>query len=192
MSVWLIKETVRFLEENLTKDMNVFEYGSGGSTLFFAERAREVISIEHNPIWWRKINALIESAHRTNVTLKLIEAERNPAYWGKNLPETESYISKRWGYRKLGFKNYVTSIDDYPNDYFDVILIDGRARPSCLAHAKSKVKMGGYLILDDAERFRYRHACESLAGPEWSRRNDWGLRPYRFYLSSTCVWKRLR
>jgi len=45
---WLAKGAVDWLENNLTKDFKILEFGSGGSTLFFAERCKEVITIENN------------------------------------------------------------------------------------------------------------------------------------------------
>ena len=32
--------------------MNVCEYGSGGSTIYFAKRTTSVVSIEDNPEWY--------------------------------------------------------------------------------------------------------------------------------------------
>jgi predicted O-methyltransferase YrrM len=45
----------------------------------------------------------------------------------------------------------VTQIDAFPDGAFDVVLVDGQARPSCLKHAYTKVKPGGMLILDNAD-----------------------------------------
>jgi predicted O-methyltransferase YrrM len=55
----------------------------------------------------------------------------------------------------MDFALYVKQIDEFPDEYFDIILIDGRARPSCIKRSVSKVKPGGLLILDNSEREYY-------------------------------------
>ncbi len=52
---WFTYPAIEFLKERLTKEMTVFEYGSGSSTLFFAERVKEIISVETNKEWFNKI-----------------------------------------------------------------------------------------------------------------------------------------
>src|SRR2546430_9982143 len=50
-SPWMTFAAIRFLDRLLTKEMRVFEYGSGGSSLFFSRRVREVVSVEHDGAW---------------------------------------------------------------------------------------------------------------------------------------------
>ena len=42
---------IAFLERRLNKTLSVFEYGSGYSTLFYARRVRNVISVEYDQAW---------------------------------------------------------------------------------------------------------------------------------------------
>lgn len=42
---------IKLLKERLNKDLDVFEYGSGYSTLFYAKLVRSVISIEYDQDW---------------------------------------------------------------------------------------------------------------------------------------------
>lgn len=48
---WLHEQTTAYLESLLCKDMRVLEHGAGGSSLWFAERVKEVVSIEDDPDW---------------------------------------------------------------------------------------------------------------------------------------------
>lgn len=41
----------------------------------------------------------------------------------------------------------------FPNEYFDLILIDGRVRMNCLKNATPKLKVGGVLIFDNSDRY---------------------------------------
>lgn len=53
---WITFKAIKWLEDNITKKMRVFEFGAGGSTLFFADRVKEVISVENDEKWYSKLN----------------------------------------------------------------------------------------------------------------------------------------
>src|SRR3954452_8270654 len=53
---WFSYAAIDFLEPWLRPDMTVCEYGSGGSTLFFARRVKSVFSIEDNPKWFELVS----------------------------------------------------------------------------------------------------------------------------------------
>ena len=48
---WLTYSFIDFLEPRLSKDLNILEFGSGNSTLFFSCRVKSVFSIEHDMKW---------------------------------------------------------------------------------------------------------------------------------------------
>lgn len=48
---WMNYAVIAFLERRLNKNLSVFEYGSGYSTLFYARRVRNVISVEYDQAW---------------------------------------------------------------------------------------------------------------------------------------------
>jgi hypothetical protein len=55
---WFTFPAIEAIKNWDLSNKRVFEYGSGYSTLFWAARAREVISVEHNPGWHEKISKL--------------------------------------------------------------------------------------------------------------------------------------
>ena len=55
----------------------------------------------------------------------------------------------------MSFERYVKSIDDYPDRFFDMVLVDGRARKFCLEHAPKKIRPGGYLLMDNSSTPEY-------------------------------------
>lgn len=54
---WYTYSFRSFLEPRLTKDMRVFEYGAGLSSLWYADRVGEVVSVDHDPTWADMIRA---------------------------------------------------------------------------------------------------------------------------------------
>jgi hypothetical protein len=73
---WYTYAMQNFLLGRLTKDMHVFEYGSGNSTLWYSERVAAVVSVEHDPGF---VAEIMKSAP-TNVT-HLHRPPYSPGYW---------------------------------------------------------------------------------------------------------------
>jgi tRNA A58 N-methylase Trm61 len=46
---------ISFLEQRLSKDLSLFEYGSGNSTLFFADLVGNVVSVECSRQWYEYV-----------------------------------------------------------------------------------------------------------------------------------------
>lgn len=189
---WVTFAAIKFLDQKLTKDMRVFEYGSGGSSIFFAERVKEVISIEHDKSWSQKVLEKIQTHGYKNSQLRLVEPKEDLQVINKNASDIDSYISNDEIYIGKSFEDYAKSIDEYPAGYFDVILIDGRARPSCFKHAVTKVKEGGFLVLDNAEREYYSNIHKSLNNYHWKKYDFYGPGPYCFYFWQTCIWQKVQ
>jgi SAM-dependent methyltransferase len=145
---WFSYAAIDFLKNFLKPQMTVCEYGSGGSTLFFARRVKQVFSIEDNLQWFNQISDRLREKSLGNVTLKLCPFDfKNPA----------------------GFENseYLHAM---PDERFDVIVIDGseewtRIRPVCFAKAQDHVKPKGIIVVDDSWRYpeiRRRHDAKRL------------------------------
>ncbi|MBX2962588.1 MAG: class I SAM-dependent methyltransferase [Cyclobacteriaceae bacterium] len=162
---WMTPAAIDILHTLLKPDMKGFEFGSGRSTLFIAPRVKELVSLEHDQQWF------------TQIEVELKNKKLNHVYYVKILPANDP--SKTISYPKNNYENYrmeatpascfteyYSFIDQYPDDYFDFVIVDGRARVECALHALPKLKQGGILILDNAERLRYRSIHENLAGWE--------------------------
>lgn len=54
---WLAPKVIEHLESLLTPDMEVIEHGSGGSTLWFAERVKHVIAMESDIDWFQIVKS---------------------------------------------------------------------------------------------------------------------------------------
>lgn len=56
---WFTYPFIDFLKVRLIKNMKVFEFGSGNSTIWFAKRVSSIVSVEHNEKWYNKIREAI-------------------------------------------------------------------------------------------------------------------------------------
>jgi hypothetical protein len=176
---WLVFGSVSFLEKKLSKRIRVFEYGSGGSTLFFSERAESVYSIEHDFLWYSKVKAEINRLNVTNVHYSLVEPVAVIDAAGKDCRDPQNYLSCFAEYKELTFSGYVKAIDEHADASFDLVIIDGRARPSCIAHSMRKLKKGGILLVDNADRAYYLQPFpELLNASKWEQKEFKGHCPF--------------
>lgn len=125
---WLTYSFLDFLRGRLHKELTLFEYGSGNSTLFFAKHLKYVRSIEHDEAWYNKVKV---SAPQ-NVDISYIPLEDETG-------DYETAVSRE-------------------TQHYDIILIDGRRRVMCLKNAVDKLSENGVIILDDSEREEYSEA----------------------------------
>lgn len=129
--------------------IRAFEYGSGASTFWLANRADEVISIEHHRGFAEVIGPPLTALPA--VTMRLVEP----------VPSGHPRIgSTKLGHQGSDFYDYVHAIDDYAGS-FDVIVIDGRAREACLEVASSRLATGGVIVFDNSHRKRYQLAIRA-------------------------------
>lgn len=73
---WITYPAIEFLKNRIHKEMSVFEYGCGGSTIWWASRVKEVISIEHDKDWYQKVKLRVPG----NVIINHIKLEYGGAY----------------------------------------------------------------------------------------------------------------
>jgi hypothetical protein len=73
---WMTYSAIGFLEKRIDGTMSVFEYGCGNSTLWWADRVRNVVSCEHDRAWYQRVRALIPA----NVELHQIDLEYGGPY----------------------------------------------------------------------------------------------------------------
>jgi tRNA A58 N-methylase Trm61 len=176
---WVTFRAIDWIDAYLSPDMQVFEYGAGGSTLYFAQRVRTVVSVEHDAGFYDVVGALLRQRQLNNCLIELQEPR----------PCTESsrrFASFQPKYLGMCFESYVKSIDRFPDRHFDLVLVDGRARVACVERAKRKVKLGGALVLDNTDRPDYARAYEILGT---STCHDLeGLTPWNMEVSKTSVW----
>jgi len=182
---WLAFSAIRFLQKIVTKNMTVYEWGSGGSTLFWSKHVAKVISVEHDPNWFYKLKEKLAS--KTNITYKLIEPSTDNSYNASLVADPNASFSKDPDFAGYNFTNYVSDIDQYPDESFDIVVVDGRARPACVFRAIKKIKKGGYLLLDNSEREHYQQAIKLLEG--WQRYDFYGPAPYANDFSVTSFFR---
>lgn len=143
---WIVPESLEALEKVLRPDWRVFEWGSGGSTIYWAKHCAHVCSVEHNSDWllW--------------VSRRVIE---------HNLTHKVCSLYLRKDKDANTFHEYADAILTQPDQSFDLVFVDGEAscRGWCLRNALPKLKPGGYLLLDNSNWLK------RDLGPGWERQD---------------------
>ncbi len=165
---WLAPDAIAWLEKNLRPEMRGFEWGSGRSTLWFAKHLATLASIESDPAWFQQVGRMVQDARVTNVELRHIPL---------NHAESETY---RNDYTPLPANP--SAILQQPDASLDFVVVDGWYRPVCARAALSKLKPGGFLLIDNTNWNNPPH----VHVPE-----DWSL-VHRSHnvLTETSVWMR--
>ena len=123
---WLTPQAVRLLEGWLQPTDRMLEYGSGRSTMWFARRVNHLVSVEHNPLWYERVEASLKEQRLNNVVYLKKSIEGSPA-------------------------EYTLVPEQFENNSLDVILVDGRLRDICANASLPKLKPGGLLVVDNAD-----------------------------------------
>jgi hypothetical protein len=186
---WMTFGAIDFLKKIIRPDMQVFEYGSGGSTLFWTQRVRHVVSVEHDPRWYEAMRLQYQATPSQNLHYTLVEDRQDTLSEAKDPGDPRHYISTDPKYAGRSFQEYASAIDPYPDESFDIIVVDGRARPSCILHAIPKLKKQGYLVIDNTERAYYLSSF-SFPATEWIKWHFPGPVPFSRGFSETTIFKR--
>lgn len=136
---WLAESAILLLDSYLKPTDVGIEWGSGRSTLWLARRVAHLHSIEHHGGWHRAVREKLRAAQLThNVTCEFIPCD----YGEIDEPLEHPYANVA---HAMG------------NGSLDFALVDGIIRASCVEAVLAKLKPGGLLILDNANRFIPNH-----------------------------------
>lgn len=158
---WTSQTSIRIFKVLLNKEMTGFEYGSGNSTIFFAQRLKHLTSIEHQQQWYEIVVKRMKALKISNVDYQFIPPEKSMAPIDDTLLQSLGSLEKDFHVRSE-YQEYFTRIARYPHNHFDFILVDGRARVECAMLAIPRLKPGGIFVLDNSDRMRYRPIFHAL------------------------------
>lgn len=136
---WYVNACVDRIKEMDLSDKSVMEWGSGASTLWWARRAMEVYSVDHNAEWAAKTaNELIDSGLSHKGAVQLVQTHE-----GDQSEMRDKYV------------------EQFPFPHiFDICIVDGIHRYECAEYAVMFLKPR-ILIIDNHQQ-DYVFMCPSL------------------------------
>lgn len=176
---WITFDAIDFLKKWLKKDMIVYEYGSGGSTLFISDYVQMIYSVEHDEEWFYKLKTEIEKEKNFKINYQLFKPVQIEVENSEDCSNPKSFLSCIGQYKNFSFVDYVKSINKFEDNHFDLIIVDGRARPSCILHSIEKLKKGGILLVDNTDRAYYLKPFPDLFNKNmWKQKTFQGHTPF--------------
>jgi predicted O-methyltransferase YrrM len=162
---WIAMPCVDFLDGYLQPGRRVLEFGGGGSTAYFLNKGCFLTTVESDEGWAQDLRQRVGE-----------------------IPDAKD----RWALRFVPAKDnddpliaqYVAQVAE--GGPWDVVLVDGWSRIVCLQAAKSRIKPGGILILDNADQEQFRDVPKMMEG--WLRREFRGLGVARSWVTQTDVY----
>lgn len=155
---WMTRDSINWLYNYLKKNNNLktlLEYGCGSSTPYFLSLNLHVTSIEHNKKW------LNEVSNKINTFENYIKL------WTPILKELTLEGDEIGSDNECYFDDYVNEISNLEN--FDIIIVDGRCRSSCIKKSISHLNKNGIFIVDNAEREIYKDAIDNYIPKDWKK-----------------------
>lgn len=177
---WIAHGALVHLLRVIKPEMKVLEFGSGGSTLFFAKHTGKVISIEDDPDWHKIVKERTERL--PGVELRHFPVD--PVFVGGEFASSMKEIKHTHSY-----KSYVFGAQDIEECSIDILVIDGRARIGCLRHNLSKLKKTGIILFDNTDRIAYQDGIKELL-EGWQRFDYSGVTVFDPYFNKTSIFIR--
>jgi SAM-dependent methyltransferase len=165
---FLAPAAVRFLDTSLPREGIGLEWGSGRSTQWLAKRLNRLVAVEHDSSWYNQVLKQLKESALDNVDYRLIPLE--------HLSEEPTQPKYDPVPRYVGF------VEEFPDSYFDFIEIDGHYRQACVLAALQKLKLGGFLLVDDTNW---------IPIEEWGVPKTWPIVHQSIKINTvTSIWKR--
>lgn len=164
---WIAPTAIQWLDKHLSKNMVGVEFGSGRSTIWYANRLKSLISIEDHEDWFTRVEDDLKKVAATNI----------------------SYLFKSSTKDASGSIAYVELMDSLGDSSVDIIVVDGKHRDTLALKAIDKLASGGYLLLDDAERYI---PLKTHAPYNYLKKQSEQLPTWKEFSNITKQWKQLQ
>jgi predicted O-methyltransferase YrrM len=151
---WITRDALTILDQLLRPTDRGIEWGSGGTTAWFAERIEHLTSIEGSPQWHASLRAELDAGRVGDVDLRLVSSDD----LGYETPEHRSA--------------YVGAVPEIAPASLDLAFVDGEYRDGCALRALDLLRPGGLLVVDNAETYlpsttRSPWRVDAPATPRW-------------------------
>jgi predicted O-methyltransferase YrrM len=146
---WYTYPAIDFLNPRDFSGRRILEFGGGQSTLWWSQRAAQVVTIEEDLDWYRHL----AQAPPANVQLRHVEADTTT----RSTTEVLAVIERASG-----------------GAPFDVIVVDGHLRREVFAASFSLLATGGAIIFDNADGYGF---YDEVKGRRCARVDFFGFAP---------------
>jgi hypothetical protein len=185
---WLTAEATSRLAGWLQPSHVGIEWGSGRSTIWFAQRVGHLLSVEHHAGWHASVSGRLSRLALRNVDYRLVPCEPERV-------ETAEWIAAMFA------SDYVRLVDAFRPRSVDFALVDGMYRSACALAVIPKLRSGALLIVDNVNWFlpsssrapSSRGMTDAPLSPTWAEFGeavrDWEVEWTQNGVADTAIWK---
>ena len=161
------------------------------------------VNAQNNPIPWYTYPAIdfVEDKIKSNFLIFEFGGGQSTLWWSKKVKQVISIESDEGWFNQIHQQmpknvqlnleadenKYANFILQYPDKYFDVIIVDGINRNICLQNSIEKIKENGLIIFDNTDDHRYDSSLQLLLSLGYKRIDFWGLIPGYLYKNCTSI-----
>lgn len=156
---WYSYPCIDFLKFRRFDDKRVLEFGGGNSTLWWASRCKEVVTLEGNKEWFERIKDKMPG----NVDLRYV-------------PEIS---------RESNAAEVAIALQSHAPASFDVVVIDGLYREEMIPIAIKYLATDGAIICDDSQGYEF---YERFRGSAFLRVDFFGGQPCGAFAHATSIY----
>jgi predicted O-methyltransferase YrrM len=120
---WISYDAIRLLNTFLNRTSKVLEFGSGMSTVWYAQRSFRVFSVDDDSKWFDLMQSTFQQLGIDNVTYQLAHSADEYAQFGLS-----------------------------HNLKYDLIMVDGSVRSECIKRSLDLLANGGIIYLDNSDK----------------------------------------
>lgn len=157
---WTTYSFIDFIKDRLSSDLEMFEFGCGNSTIFFAKKVKHITSVEHEKSWYDIVSEKKPS------NSKIILAENNSVAYCTSISKENKQFDII--FNDGLFRNECT-----------------KEAVSCLSHRGVIIIDDSERTNNNAEN--YNESFELLKENGFKRIDFWGFSPSCFYKKATTV-----
>lgn len=158
---WYSYPCIDFLTCRRFHDKRILEFGGGNSTIWWARRSKQVVTLESDAEWYDRIKRRMPS----NVELLYVLQDR----------------------RETSADNVERVLRRQPTEQFDVIIIDGLYREEMIAIAIRLLSDDGAIVCDDSQGYSFH---ERFLGAGFWRVDFFGGQPCGVFAHATSIYFR--
>lgn len=177
---WYTYPAIAYLKDILGQDHRVLEYGCGYSSIFYNRRVGDLVTIDHDIEWAKRVVYKDQS-------LQISVATEDTSIHPEAVPLIHEFIHSflqcrsdniqhdmMHGLANHEYAGYASQIYYREKGHFNVIAIDGMARALCAYLAVERIADDGMIILDNSDRWQYNNIHKFLIEKGFNRIDFWG------------------
>jgi len=184
---WYTYPAIDFAGKIIKSSYNVFEFGSGNSSLWFASKCSTIKSVEHDEKWCKYLSN--KAPNNLNICYRPKQSTQNYDLKLENLVEDyfkffpdpeDTKENESYGLLSRPYLNYCTEL--YASNIpYDIIVIDSVARGLSSFLASHRLAQNGYIIFDNSNWSQYDWILNYLRSQGFGRIDFYGPGPQNNY-----------